>query len=123
MIKVGEEGGVRGARTGGGDMGNSGGGSASASTNTGASQSSEAAKKPRLEQSVSPGKDVSSDNNDVVVSDLNLKVFRMLKSKGALDGTGRVMKAVTLTEDEEDLVGDVKTLLNLQKIGVVAVDM
>jgi hypothetical protein len=46
-------------------------------------------------------------------------VFRMLKKRGAVDDDANVITAVVLTEEEEDLVGDFRTLRGLERAGVV----
>jgi magnesium-transporting ATPase (P-type) len=55
------------------------------------------------------------------VKTLPLPVFRLLKSKGAIDGKGTVLMPVVLTEEEEDAIGDPGTLMRLADLGILSV--
>lgn len=50
---------------------------------------------------------------------LDLKVLRMLRAKGAVDVRGNVLRAVRLTEEEEDALGSAAALIRAAELGIV----
>jgi len=69
-------------------------------------------------RSVSPGGGPGADA-PAVLRALPPSVFRMLRKKGAVSGSGQVLTAVKLTEQEEDTVGT-ELLMQLAEAGIVS---
>lgn len=62
-----------------------------------------------------------TDTDAAFVATLPLKVFRMLVAKGALTMAGDASGApATLTEEEQDTVGETGRLIRLAKMGAIA---
>jgi len=69
-------------------------------------------------RSVSPGGGPGADA-PAVLRALPPSVFRMLRKKGAVSGSGQVLTAVKLTEQEEDTIGT-ELLMQLAEAGIVS---